>query len=152
MVLVDGIKSTALLVAALSGATMALQGAINSGLGKVIGLLETTFIVHVIGLVLVAVLLFAFGLGDGSLARVGEAPWYSYLGGILGVIIVYTVVRSMPKVGVAPATTAIIVAQVLTATLIDHFGWFGMRQIPFNWYRVVGAMLMAGGAFLVLRD
>ena len=148
----DGIKTAALLVAALSGATMALQGAINSGLSKVVGLLETTFIVHIVGLLLVVVLLFVLGWGDGSLARIGEAPWYSYLGGVLGVIIVYTVVRSMPRIGVAPATTAIIVAQVLTATLIDHYGWFGMRQIPFNWYRVMGAVLMAGGAFLMLRD
>ncbi|MGQ9712131.1 MAG: DMT family transporter, partial [Desulfotomaculales bacterium] len=86
-----------------------------------------------------------------GLAKVGEAPWYTYLGGILGVLIIYAVVRSIPRVGVAPATTAIILGQVLTAALIDHLGLFGMQKLPFTWYRLVGAALMAAGAWLMLK-
>lgn len=139
------------LIAAASGVAMAFQGAINSGLAKIIGLLEATFVVQVVALILVSALLFGFGLGGGSPARYAEAPWYLYLGGILAVVITYLVVRSIPQVGVAPATTAIIVGQVLTAAVLDHFGLFGLRSIPFTWYRVAGVFLMAGGAFLVLK-
>ena len=46
-----------LLVAAFSGVAMAVQGSINSALGKVIGLWESTFIVHLVGLLLVSLLL-----------------------------------------------------------------------------------------------
>ncbi|MDI6906844.1 MAG: DMT family transporter [Thermoanaerobacterales bacterium] len=141
----------ALVIACLAGVTMAFQGAINSGAAKIIGLLEATFVVHVVGLVAVAVLLFAFRLGEGSLVRLPDASWYPYAGGILGVIILYGVMRSIPKVGVAPATTAIIIGQVFTAALIDHLGWFGLSKIPFNWCRVLGTLLMAGGAFLLLK-
>jgi len=139
------------LIAGLAGVTMAFQGAINSGLSKIIGLLEATFVVHVVGLLFVTTLLFMFGLGDGSLARYAEAPWYYYIGGLLGVVIVYGVVRTMPQVGVAPATTAIIIGQVLTAAAIDHLGLFGLKQIAFTWYRIAGVFLMAGGAFLLLK-
>ena len=40
----------ALLLAFIAGVAMAVQGALNTGLGKIIGLLESTFVVHVIGL------------------------------------------------------------------------------------------------------
>jgi len=141
----------ALLIATGSGITMALQGSINSALGKVIGILEATFIVHVVGLLLVSALLFGLGLGDGNLAFIVKSPWYYYLGGVLGVIIVYSVVRAIPPLGVAVATTAIILGQVLTAALVDHLGLFGLNKIPFTWYRVAGTVLMAGGAWLLLK-
>jgi transporter family-2 protein len=139
----------ALLVAAGSGVAMALQGSLNAALGKVAGLWETTFIVHATGLVLAAALVFAFRVGDGSVFT--KAPWYTYLGGFIGVMIIYAVARSIPLVGVAGATTAIILGQVCTAALIDYFGLFGLEKIPFNWYRILGALAMAGGAWLMLR-
>ncbi|MBE3588255.1 MAG: DMT family transporter, partial [Thermoanaerobacteraceae bacterium] len=138
------VRLLALVIAALSGVTMAVQGSLDAALGKIIGLLETTFVVHLVGLVVVAVLLFGLRLGDGQLANYAQAPWYYYLGGVLGVLIIYGVVRSIPKVGVAPATTAIIVGQVLTASLIDHLGLFGLEKLPFTWYRLLGTLLMAG--------
>jgi transporter family-2 protein len=145
------IKLPALAIATLSGVTMALQGSVNSVLGKIIGLLEATFIVHAVGLALVSALLFVFHLGDGNWQRIAEAPWYAYLGGVLGVAILYGVVRTIPVLGVAAATTAIIVGQVLTAALVDHLGLFGLEKMSFNWYRVAGTVLMASGAFLLLK-
>ncbi|MCL5290532.1 MAG: DMT family transporter [Bacillota bacterium] len=144
-------KLVALIIAATSGLTMALQGTMNSALGRIAGLWETTFIVHAVGTVLVGILVFACRLGTCDLGKWLGAPWYTYLGGILSVLIVYMVARSIPVVGVAPATTAIIVGQVLTAAAIDHLGLFGVTRIPFNWYHLAGTFLMAGGAFLLLK-
>ncbi len=145
------IKIFALLIAALSGVTMALQGSLNAALGKIIGLLESTFVVHLVGLLLVSLLLFVLRLGSGDLRRYGEAPWYFYLGGLLGVLIIYGVIRSIAAAGVAAATTAIILGQVLTAALVDHLGLFGMEKIPFSWHRVAGTVLMASGAWMILK-
>ena len=145
------VRIIALFIAALAGVTMALQGTMNSALGKKIGLLETVFVVNLVGLTLLALMLFVFRLGSGSISALSQVPWYLYLGGILGVIITYGVICSIPKVGVAPATTAIILGQVFTAGLIDSLGLFGMNKLPFNWCRVAGTLLMAGGAWLILR-
>lgn len=144
-------KLIALIIAATSGLTMALQGTMNSALGKVVGLWETTFIVHAVGTVIVGILVFICRLGDCDLGKWVSAPWYTYLGGVLSVLIIYMVARSMPIVGVASATTAIIVGQVLTAAAIDHLGIFGFERVPFNWHCVLGTLLMAGGAFLLLK-
>ncbi|MEG6617161.1 DMT family transporter [Peptococcaceae bacterium 1198_IL3148] len=145
----DG-KILALIVAAVSGMAMALQGTLNSALGKVIGLWETTLVVHFIGAGIVAVLIFGFKGGASDLDKWLQAPWYTYLGAVLSIVIIYAVARSMPVVGVAPATTAIILGQVLTASIIDHLGLFGVSRIPFSWHRIAGTLLMAGGAWLLL--
>lgn len=80
-----------------------------------------------------------------------HVPWFAWSGGILGVLIIYGVARSIPKVGVAPATTAIVVAQIMTAVAIDHFGLLGMDRLPFNIWRVVGGLLLGAGAWFLLR-
>lgn len=142
----------ALLLACIAGVAMAIQGSMNTGLGRIIGLLEATFIVHVVGLAGVLTTLFLFRWGRGDLSKFSQAPWYLYLGGALGVIIVYTVVTSIDRVGVASATTAIIAGQVGTALLIDHLGLFGLEKIPFTWLKGVGLVLLAVGAkFMLLR-
>lgn len=128
---------------------MAVQGTFNSALSKAVGLLEASFVVHVVGTIVGAVLLLV-GLGKGSLRNISDAPWYSYLGGLLGVAIVLLVALAIGRVGVASATTAIIVGQVTTAVIIDLLGWFGTERVPFSSLKFIGIVLMAGGAWLLL--
>jgi len=139
----------ALLVAALAGSAMAFQGSLNAVLGEKIGLLEATLVVHLVGLVALGAL-FAFQLGQGGLQNLSNTPWYTFLGGILGVVIIFTVAASIPRAGVANATTAIIVAQLGSAMVIDNCGWFGLEVIPFNWYKLAGLVLLAVGGYLML--
>lgn len=139
-----------LLSAAIAGISMALQGSFNTVLSKVVGLMEANFVVHVIGTAALSVML-CLGLGHGNLSRLGDAPWYAYLGGILSIVILYTVMASISKLGVAVATTVIIVGQVSAALIIDHFGLFGLRAIPFTWWKLLGVVLLAAGAKLMLN-
>lgn len=141
----------ALLIAALAGASMAVQGSLNSALSKIAGLAGTTLIVHIVGLALI-VLLLLFGLLEGQTENYLQAPWYTYLGGTIGVLIIYTVAYSITNVGVAKATTAIVVAQVSTALLVDHFGLFGLREVSFTWMKGMGVVLLAGGVYMMLAD
>ncbi|QGP92092.1 Putative inner membrane exporter, YdcZ [Neomoorella glycerini] len=140
----------ALLMALVSGIAMAFQGSLNSALGKIIGLLQATLVVHLTATIVVIILLFT-PLSDGSLSKLSHCPWYLWLGGLLGVLITYGVVASIPRVGVALATTAIIVGQVSTALLIDHFGLFGLDKMPFTWWKAAGLVLLAAGARLMLN-
>lgn len=137
-------------LAALAGLTMALQGAINSVLGKKLGIIETSFIVHVTAtIILIIWLLTRNDRLNFSLSVFKGIPWYLYLGGLLGVIITYTVIISIPRLGVAIATTAIITAQVLTAAAIDHFGIFGLNKVPFTWIKFTGILFLALGVRLL---
>jgi len=137
-------------LAAGAGVLMAVQGSLNGALGKVIGTLEGNFILHAVGLVLIAVLLFVFGLGRGDFSRMGQAPWYLYLGGVLNVAIIFGVMLAIAKSGAGNATTAIIVGQLTMALVVDHFGLFGLEQHSITWGRAGGLLLMAIAAKLLL--
>jgi transporter family-2 protein len=140
-----------LAIAGAAGAAMAIQGTINAALGKVIGVWESTFVVHVVGAVIIAVLLFGFRIGQGNWQLLPEAPWYNYVGGALNVLIIFGVVYCIPKVGVGNATAAIVTLQILTAVAIDHFGVFGMEKITCHWSDLVGVVLLGVGAKILLR-
>ena len=133
-----------------AGILMAIQGSINGALGKIIGVLEGSFILHAVGLGIVTVLLFVFGLGKGDLSRVTEAPWYLYLGGVLNVAIIYGVMFAISRCGAGAATTAIITGQLAMSLVVDQFGLFGLEQHPITWMRGAGLVLMAVAAYLLL--
>ncbi len=144
------IPFVALIIAAAAGIAMALQGSLNAALGKVIGTLEATLMVHVIGIAVIVAALFLFRLGSGHLALIKEAPWYTYLGGALGVLIIFGVVVSIPRAGVANATTSIITGQLITALIIDQCGLFGLERIPFTLWKGLGLVLLAAGGYFML--
>lgn len=135
----------------ISGILMAVQGSLNAALSKAAGVLEATFIVHVTGTLGLAIAIFAFRMNKRALFPLPTVPWYIYLGGIIGIFIVYLVAMSIPAVGVSNATTAIIVGQVLTALIIDHLGAFGLETSPFGVQQVIGLFLLAIGAKLLLK-
>lgn len=129
---------------------MALQGSVNSAVSKAIGLSESTFLVHLTATITVIIILI-LGFGKGNFKNFSNVPWYYYTGGIVGVLITYGVVISIPKLGAAIATTSIIVGQVLTACLIDHFGLFGLNKSSFTWSNFIGLVLLSIGAKLLLE-
>lgn len=140
-----------LLIAGLAGALMAFQGSLNSFLGEKLGLLPATFSVQLLGTLTAGGLLLIFFRGESLVNGVSSVPIYYWLGGPVGVAITYTVVVSIPQLGVGNATTGIIFFQLLTAYLIDHFGLFNQETLPLTVGKAIGMVLMVSGAFLLLR-
>lgn len=138
-------------MAFFSGVLMAVQGSINAGLGKDVGVLRATLVVHVVGSAVALLLVLLPFLRAPMPREWTEVPWVYYLGGVLGVAIVYLVAISIPPLGVAVATTMIIVGQVGTALLIDHLGALGLSRIAFTWQKGIGLVLLAAGAGLLLK-
>ena len=71
------VKLLALLIAAVAGVTMAVQGTLNAALGKVVGLLEATMVVHLVGLVFATLLVVSLRLNNLSWHKFTQAPWYT---------------------------------------------------------------------------
>lgn len=138
-----------LAIAAVSGAAMAFQGTFNSAMGKIIGVWQSTLAVHIIGTATTLLIMLLWRMNWSDYEKLGDLPWYAWLGGILNVIIIFTVVTVIPKIGVGNATTAIVVTQVLTAVLIDAFGAFGMQQYPLRWIDFFGVALLASGTYIL---
>lgn len=139
-----------LCLAAAAGILMAIQGSVNGALGKIIGPWEGNLLVHAIGLLLVALLVFVFGVGQGGFSRIREVPWYLYLGGLISVAIIFGVMTSIAQTGAAKATTAIITAQLVAALAVETFGLFGLQQSPLTWSKGAGVLLLGIAARLLL--
>lgn len=135
---------------ALAGMLMAVQGSINGQVSKLIGTVEGNFLMHAVGLAILFLLLFVIGVGEGDWHKIGELPWYGYLSGLINVIIIYGVMVSIPRLGAASATTAIVAGQVLTAAIIDWLGLFGLEKTPFSASQLLGVAVLAAGVRLLL--
>ena len=129
-----------LLIAGLAGALMAVQGCLNSYLGEKLGLIPAAFSVQLLGTLTVGGLLLLFFKGGSFLGVVGEIPYYYWLGGPIGVAIIYGVAVAISKIGAGNATTGIIFFQLLTAYLIDHFGLFKQEAVPFTGGKIIGIL------------
>lgn len=137
-------------IAALAGAAMALQGTFNAALGKSVGVWSSTLLVHIIGTGSACLIMLFCRSSWFNLQQLMQVPWYAFLGGLLNVLIIYAVVKTIPQVGVGNATTAIVVAQILTAVLIDCLGAFGMKKYEFQYLDLLGIALLAIGSRILL--
>ena len=90
-----------------------------------------------------------------SLAGFGEAlhsPWWYWVGGGgMGVVVVFTITVVTPTIGATATIGLLIAGQLAMGVLIDRYGWFGVEQVPLNWPRIVGVLMLGVGALLALR-
>lgn len=135
------------LYALIAGAAMSLQGVMNTRLGDKAGVLETNAFVQLVGFVLA--LLIAIFFGKGDIRQIGQAPWYSWLGGVLAPVITVTVMLSIAGLSPTLAISTILLSQLTIAALIDAFGWLGSDKLPFTWQKLLGVALMVGGVLLM---
>lgn len=140
------------LIVLLIGTLLAVQGSINTQL--------TTFLRHplqgalvnfMVGFICLIGLNFIFRTQIPDWEHVRTAPWYLFAGGMLGAIFVSSVIFFIPKIGVTTVLAASIAGQLISASVIDHFGLFGLAVHPINTGRILGILLLLGGIFLIQK-
>ncbi len=132
--------------AVISGAAMSVQGVMNTRLGEKIGEYEANMYVQGTAFLLAAAAVMIFG--KGSLRSIAQVNRLYLFGGVLGLVITLTVMKSIGKLSPTVAISAILTAQLITAALIDAFGLMDSERIAFTWSKYVGIALMIGGMLL----
>lgn len=132
-----------ILFSILAGAFMSFQGVFNTKLSEKIGSWETNFIVQLSGAILTFVIMMIFGKGE--LKEIKSANKIYLLGGVLGVAIIFAVMEGMKNLGPTYAVAAILVAQLVTAALIEAFGLFHASKVKFTLNEIVGVVIMIVG-------
>jgi len=121
-----------------------------SRLGERIGVLEALGFSTALTAALAFVVLL---LARRSLAGFGRAvhqPWWMLLGGVMGLLIVFTVTFAGPRIGVAATVGILIAGQLAMGAAIDRWGLLGSERIALHWPRLLGLALLAAGAALSL--
>jgi transporter family-2 protein len=139
------------LAAVLSGCLSAVVGAILASLGQVIGsAIQATTVLFAIATVVMIV----FCCINGSVIKIRKAftndgPWWIWMGGILGAIIVYGNAWLIPLIGVSVFMMALLIGQLLLSLLMERNGWLGAPKKRISWIQYVGILIMLAGVFLI---
>ncbi|MBV7273276.1 DMT family transporter [Clostridium thailandense] len=135
-----------IIVSLLAGICMSFQGVFNTRLGEKIGLWETNVIVQASGLIITIIAVCI--LGNGGFKNIKNCNKLYLLGGVLGVIIIYTVMQGIKSLGPTCSISIILVAQLTTAALIDAFGLFDTTQVKFGVTKIIGVIIMIIGILI----
>ena len=132
-----------ILLAVLGGVLTTLSMVVSSSLGKKIGLIQST-IIHYIG-GLIGGIFILIGMGSVSVPSIidmSRMPLYIFLGGIMGVMVVYASKVVIPKIPVVYSTLLMFSGQMLCAIVID-----AIVMGDFSWKKLLGAIIVILGIF-----
>lgn len=132
----------------VGGIFLSSQAPINAALARSLGdPLTAACISFGVGFLVLAVIsAFRGALPSGN--AIASAPWWSWLGGLLGAFYVAVVIWGVPQLGVVSTVAALILGQVAAALILDAVGAFGLPVQPISWQRLVAAGLILSGLVL----
>lgn len=139
-----------LMIALATGAAIAVQALANSrlrvALGTPVWAAIAQFIVGLGVLVAIAIATRQPAADTGGLTRM---PWWGWLGGAVGALFIVVSIVLTPRLGTALTLATITVGQLVTALVLDHYGWLGAPVVRLSMPRLLGvACLLAGIALM----
>jgi transporter family-2 protein len=133
-----------------AGIGIPILAALNAGLGTRLG--SPVAAAAILFTVALSATLLVLALkGAPALAAVITAPKHLFLAGLLVAFYILSITFIAPKFGVGNAVFFVLLGQLISAALIDHFGLFGARISPLSLSRAGGIALMAAGVFLTQK-
>lgn len=143
-------RGVAVTLMAAVGGLIALQPAVNAGLGKATGNIAAALMSFAVGTLVLAVIVGLSGQA-GGLGSTFDVPWYYLLGGVLGAAYVFTALVVVSSIGAGGVAAATITGQLTASVVIDRLGVLGLEETPITWERILGVALLLAGTFLVVR-
>jgi bacterial/archaeal transporter family-2 protein len=138
-----------LLVAVIGGVAVTMQAQFMGLMDRHLGTVESVFITYGSGALAVGVVMLL--LRGGNLRAWSTLPWYVFLAGVVGLLIVGAIGYSVPRLGLVPALTLIVAAQFIAAAVLDHYGWLGAAVRPLDTDRALGILVLLLGVWLIIR-
>ncbi|MBI1765394.1 MAG: DMT family transporter [Acidobacteria bacterium] len=142
-------------LAVLGALLIPAQAAMNAKLRIfVYNPLYTAVVNHLVGfLVSLTVVGLTIRLNQPAHARgVFEAPWWALCGGVIGACFIVIATLSVPRIGSASFSVAVIGGQLVGALLLDQFGWLGLAQRSLTPARLTGVLLIFVSIWLMQRE
>lgn len=141
-----------LLLSLLAGMMIPFQSAMNARLGKALqSPYYSALIVFLVAFTGLAIYILLARLPLPSVMQIRSAPATSYLGGVLGGAYILLIVICAPRLGIGNVTVLVLLGQILSAMIIDQWGWLNTQVHPINWQRLLGVLLVIGGVWLVKK-
>lgn len=143
----------AVLFGVLAGACLPVQTSVNTRLRLSVGspLLASLLSFTVGTVALAAATLVATGRAYPELGLAAGSPWWTFIGGMLGVFVLTGNILLFPRIGGVQTVVLPIAGQVLMGLAIDAFGIFGSAVVPLSVSRIAGGLAVLLGVLLVVN-
>jgi bacterial/archaeal transporter family-2 protein len=141
----------AVLLSVLAGLAGAVQVSMMSQLGDRITVAGAVAFATLFTAVVSLVLLLVVRRSFAAYRNAFDHPWWMLMGGLLGLLIVFTITYAGGRLGVAATVGILIAGQLIMGAAIDRFGLLRSEKIPLHWPRVLGIVLLGAGAALSLK-
>jgi len=116
---------------------------INAGLAQKIGAFQGALINYAVGLLgTLLIILLILITGNFNTGNLSGIPFYAYLGGFVGVMVVVASNIVIPKIPVLYTTILIFIGQIFTGIILDYF-----RVGSISNGKVIGGILIIAGMF-----
>jgi bacterial/archaeal transporter family-2 protein len=139
-----------LVFAFVAGAMIPFQAGINAQLAHwVQSPVRAAFVSFVVGTAALLILSVAIWKPLPTGGRLAGAPWWVWIGGLLGAFYVAGSIVTAPRLGASVLIAAVIAGQSLASLLVDHYGWVGFREHHISAGRIAGMALVLAGVVLV---
>ncbi|MBU2510755.1 DMT family transporter [bacterium] len=132
--------------ALVAGLLISFHNVFITRTGEKLGFWETTTLVHGLGFLLALVILFITGRSAGSSIR--DVNYLYVFGCLVGVLVVFSVMQGVVRLGVIFAVPMIIFAQIVGSVIISRFGLFEEKMVIPSVTNLVGIILLLIGAVL----
>lgn len=137
-----------LLFAVVAGAFLPAQAGVNARLAHFVGgPVRASMISFAVGAVALFLVVALFYRTAHSHPR--DAPWWAWVGGLLGAFYVTATVVVPVRIGAAAFFGVLVAAQLVMSVLIDQFGWLNFPKHEASPLRLLGVAMLVGGALLV---
>ncbi|KAG0302889.1 hypothetical protein BGZ98_007147 [Dissophora globulifera] len=138
----------------VGGLATASQGAVNAKLGQYTGQGLSSIIVFCTGAVASCIyfLIEVKGRPPANLtSMMAQAPWWSWMGGVIGAIFVMILILTIPRLGAGTATAIIVCSQMIFTCMIDHFSIFGIPHRQYTVWRGLATIGLIGCVAVIAR-
>jgi transporter family-2 protein len=139
------------LLAVGAGSLLPVQFALNGRLAEATGsVILASAISYLVGSSVLVSLLATGRFGRPSPAELRRAPWWSFLGGVVGAWYIASSVYFISILGATLTMGLVLGGQTLTGLVIDHFGAFGVQQRPLDRKRLFAAAVVVAALVLLV--
>ncbi len=138
------------LIMLLAGLGIPVMAALNGGLGvKLQSPILASTILFVVSSLISVVYLAVSGNWPKSLPT--NVPVCLYFGAAFVIFYILSITAIAPKFGIGNAISFVLLGQLISMALIDHYQLLGMPHNPITMTRFSGLVLMTAGVFLAVR-
>lgn len=133
-------------LAFINGIFVSLMVFVNGVLSINYGVIYSTVIIHIIGFTFISLILF---IKKNKFKFLKSIKLYYIFPGFIGVFTVILQNYSYEKLGATLTLTAALFGQLVFSSIIDHFGFFGIKKFKFNYKKLPAYIIIAIGIIII---